>query len=143
MGLYDHKQSILRLSGYEISAWTDAGDSLSIAESDDLGAYTRGIGRGIFVASGKDGGILTMKLLQHSNDNRFLSILRNQQKNNIKSFIPIEMYFKDTLNGDDAQGSRGFFSTAKTMARGNAHNDETWVIIFEKLVINNAKGVLN
>jgi len=143
MAVYDHKQSILRLSGYEITAFSDAGDSLSIVEAADAGAYTWGTNGGVFVASGNEGLILTIQLLQHSADNAYLSALRNQQKGNIKSFVPFEMFFKDTLNGDEAVASSGFFTTAKTMARGNAHNSETWVIAFRTGRIKQAPGVHN
>ena len=144
MALYDHKQSILTLNGYEITAFSDGADALAIVHVADAGAYTIGAtGKGVFVTSGNESGTLTIQLLQHSNDNLYLSVLRNQQFNAMKSFTPIEMYFKDTLNGDEATGTRGFFTTPTGMSRGNAHNNTTWVIQFEKLIIKNSAGVFN
>ena len=144
MAIYDHKQSILTLNGYEIGDFSDAADALSMVNVADAGTYTIGPnGKGVFVTSGNESGTLTIQLLQHSADNKYLSRLRNQQISAIKSFTPIEMYFKDTLNGDENIGHRGFFTTPPTFARGNAHNAHTWVIVFERLIINNAAGVLN
>ena len=144
MALYDHKQSVLVLNGYEITAFTDAADALSITESVDAGAYTIGAnGKGVFVTNNNESGTLTIKLLQHSADNQYLSALRNQQRAAIKSFTPIEMYFKDTLNGDESVGQRGFFTSPVPLSRGNAHNDTTFVIAFEKLRSKLAAGILN
>jgi len=144
MALYDHKQSVLTLSGYEITSFDESADSVSISNISDAGAYTIGSnGSGVFVITGNKSGTLVLKLLQHSADNEVLNQLYNQQINAIKSFTPIEMYFKDTLNGDEVMGNRGFFTTAPTTARGTAHNPTTWTIVFEKIQTKYKKGVLN
>jgi len=138
---YDHKQSVLALSGYNITAFDESGDSLSIAPAGDIGAYTIGAGgRGVFVATGNESGTLTLKLLQHSEDNQFLSNQYNLQVSSLKAFTPIEMYFKDTINGDELVGTRGYFTTPPTTARGTSHNAATWTITFEKVTTKYAKG---
>ncbi|MDF7679104.1 DUF3277 family protein [Enterobacteriaceae bacterium ESL0689] len=144
MGLYRHDRSILSLNGYEITAWDESSDSFSLAPVGDDGAYTIGAGgRGVFVFTGNESGILTFKLLQHSADNKFLCDLRNQILNSQSAPTPIEMYFKDTWNGDELVGQAGFFTTPPTHARGTAHNPNTWIIQFERIVTRLAKGALN
>jgi hypothetical protein len=144
MAIYKHSQSVLTLSGYELSAFDESADSISIAPVGDEGAYTIGAsGRGVFVATGNESGVLTVKLLQHSRDNKFLSEQFAAQRNNLKNFVPIEMYFKDTLNGDEFIGTRGFFTTPPTFARGTAHNIMTWVISFEKAQFKLEQGLYN
>lgn len=139
---YDHNQSVLALSGYNITAFDETGDSVSIAPAGDVGAYTIGSsGSGVFIATGNQSGTLTIKLLQHSEDNQFLSNQYNLQVNSLKAFTPIEMYFKDTINGDAVVGTRGYFTTPPTIARGTAHNATTWTITFEKITTNYTKGV--
>lgn len=144
MAVYDHKQSVLSLSGYEITAFDESTDSISIDQTVDAGAYTIGSsGDGVFVTSGDESGTLTIKLLQHSQDNKVLSQLYNQQRNAIKSFTPIEMYFKDSLNGDEVVGTQGFFTTPPPTTRGAGHNPTTWVIVFRKIQTKYDKGALN
>ncbi|TDB43206.1 phage protein [Photorhabdus luminescens] len=144
MALYKHHQSILTLNGYEITAFDESADSVAIAPIGDDGTYTIGAsGRGVFVFTGNESGTLTIKLLQHSEDNKFLMDLRNLMINNPKIFTPIEMYFKDTLNGDEIMGSRGFFTTPPTISRGTGHNAMTFVIQFERVVTKLAKGMYN
>ncbi|BEM41651.1 hypothetical protein SME13J_02700 [Serratia marcescens] len=139
---YDHKQSVLTLSSYSITAFDESGDSLSIGPVGDIGAYTIGAGgRGVFVSTGNESGTLTLKLLQHSPDNAFLSNQYNLQVNSLKAFTPIEMYFKDTINGDEAVGTRGYFTTRPTTARGTSHNATTWTITFEKVTTQYAEGL--
>lgn len=139
---YDHKQSVLTLSGYSITCFDESGDSLSIAPAGDIGAYTIGAsGRGVFVSTGNQSGTLTLKLLQNSEDNKYLSDLYNLQVASLKVFSPIEMYFKDTVNGDELTGSRGYFTTPPTFARGTAQNATTWTIVFEKITSKLARGL--
>lgn len=144
MALYRHDRSILMLNLYEITAFDESSDSLSIAPVGDDGAYTIGAGgKGVFIFTGNESGTLTIKLLQHSADNEFLSKLRNQILNSQSAPTPIEMYFKDTWNGDELIGSRGFFTTPPTTVRGTGHNATVWTIQFERMVTKLAKGALN
>ncbi|MDF7681186.1 DUF3277 domain-containing protein [Enterobacteriaceae bacterium ESL0689] len=109
-------RSTLSLNGYEITAWDESSDSFSLAPVGDDGAYTIGAGgRGVFVFTGNESGILTFKLLQHSADNKFLCDLRNQILNSQSAPTPIEMYFKDTWNGDELVGQAGFLPRRRPM----------------------------
>lgn len=138
---YDHRQISLTLSGYSVTAFDESGDSINIAAQGDVGAYTIGAaGRGVFVANGNQSGTLTLKLLQHAEDNQFLNNQYNLQVNNIKEFTPIEMYFKDTINGDEVVGTRGYFTTPPAIARGTSHNATTWTLVFEKITRKLEKG---
>ncbi|MGJ5719635.1 phage protein [Morganella sp. B601] len=144
MAVYRHDRSILMLNGYEITAFDESSDSLSIAPVGDDGAMTVGAaGRAVFVFTGNESGTLTIKLLQHSADNEFLSGLRNHILNSQSAPTPVEMYFKDTWNGDEIIGERGFFTTPPTQARGTGHNAQTWTLQFERVVTKLAKGAFN
>ena len=140
MPRYSPDNVILKLNDYEISGFSDAGDQITLVEDSELGAYTHGTGDSVFVASGKKGGTLTLKLLQNTPSNKHLSALRNQQRNSLKDFKPLSLYIKDLINGDEAVGFEGYFSAAKNLTRGNQHNDETWVIQFKNVKIDNAEG---
>ena len=144
MAVYDHKQAVLVISGYEIKDFDDSSDAVSFAFGADAGGYTIGAnGKGVFVANGNKSGTLTLKVLQHSADNKFLSQLRNQQENNIGTFAPMPMFFRDTLNGDTVTGEKGYFTVKEGLKRGQGHNSATWTIQFEKLVQNQEKGLHN
>ena len=144
MALYDTKQIALVLNGYEIGSFDESSDSVSITQTNDAGAYTVGAnGRGVFVANGDESGTLTLKVLQHSEDNQVLNEMFNQQRNSIKSFTPIEMHLKDVLNGDEITGYNGFFTTPSAFTRGTAHNATTWTIQFERIYSKLKKGAFN
>ena len=144
MALYDHKQCTLILNGHEINSFDESSDCISVTHNADAGAFTVGAnGRGVFVANGDESGTLTIKVMQHSADNEFLSSLLNQQRNAIKSFIPIEMHLKDVLNGDEITGMKGFFTTVPPYTRGTAHNSTTWIIVFERMAMDLKRGIFN
>ncbi|NBM97334.1 phage protein [Proteus sp. G2660] len=144
MALYRHDRSILTINGYEITAFDESGDSISVAPIGDDGAFTIGAsGGGVFVFTGNESATLTIKLLQHSADNKFLSDLRNQILNSQSAPAPIEFYLKDTWNGDEIVGHVGFFTTPPTIARGTSHNPTQWVLQFEKVITKLAKGAHN
>lgn len=144
MALYRHDRSILTINGYEITAFDESADSLSIAPVADDGAFTLGAnGRSVYVFTGNESGTLTLKLLQHSADNNFLSDLRNQILSSQSAPTPMEFYFKDTWNGDEIVGHVGFFTTPPTTARGTSHNPTQWTMQFERVLTKLAKGVYN
>lgn len=144
MALYRHDRSILTINGYEITAFDESADSISIAPAGDDGAFTIGAnGRSIFIFTGNESGTLTIKLLQHSTDNKFLADLRNQILNSQSAPTPMEFYFKDTWNGDEIVGHVGFFTTPPATARGTAHNATQWVMQFERVITKLAKGAYN
>lgn len=144
MAIYRHDRSVLTLNGYEITAWDESTDSFSLSPIGDDGAYTIGAaGNGVFVFTGNESGVLTFKLLQHSEDNKFLSDLRNQILSSQSAPTPIEMYMKDTWNGDEFVGHAGFFTTPPTHSRGTGHNPNTWTIQFDRIKTKLAKGALN
>ncbi|MGG7074329.1 phage protein [Campylobacter sp. 9BO] len=134
MARYQHDHAVLLINGYEITAYADGGTALSIERGTDAGAYTIGAsGRGVFVGSCNQSGTLTLSLLQHSEDCKFLQDLYNQQRSNFKSFKPLSLDFKDTLNGDELTGQHGFFISDGTFSRGDSHNPTEFKIAFEKI----------
>ncbi len=121
------------INGYEIKDWADGGDVISYAYVTDAGAMTIGArGRGVFVANQNRSTTLTIKLLQHSPDNKFLNRLSALQRSNMKGFTALTLSIRDLINEDRASGTSGFFTTLPGLVRGNAHNDTTHVIVFEQ-----------
>lgn len=121
------------INGYEIKDWADGGDVISFAYNNDAGAMTVGSrGRGVFVANQNRSATLTIKLLQHTPDNKFLQRLTAQQRDSLKTFTPLTLAIRDLINEDRATGVSGFFTTLPGLVRGNAHNDTTHVIVFER-----------
>ncbi|MBR8461477.1 DUF3277 family protein [Campylobacter sp. faydin G-24] len=134
MARYQHDYAVLLLNGYEINAYADGADALSIENGADAGAYTIGAsGKGVFLGSCNQSGTLTLKLLQHSEDVKFLQDLYNTQRNNFKAFTPLTMEFKDTLNGDSVVGLNGFFVSDGNFSRGDGHNPAEFKISFERI----------
>jgi hypothetical protein len=130
---FDPKLHSVLLNGYEIKDWADGADVISYAYQTDAGAMTIGSrGRGVFVANQNRSTILTLKLLQHTPDNKYLNRLAAQQRNNLKTFVPLILAIRDLINEDRATGIQGFFTTLPGLVRGNAHNDTTHVIVFEQ-----------
>ncbi|EQB4333134.1 phage protein [Providencia stuartii] len=144
MAIYNHKRLMVSINGYEITAFDESADSIAIAPVGDDGAFTIGAsGRGVYVFTGNESATLTLKLLQHSEDNQFLSNLRNQILSSQSAPTPLELYIKDTWNGDEIVGHVGFFTTPPTVTRGASHNPIQWTIQFERVITKLAKGAQN
>lgn len=142
MARYQHDQIVLLINGYEITAYSEGATPLSIERGADAGAYTIGAsGRGVFAGSCNQSGTLTLSLLQHSEDCKFLQDLYNNQRSNFKNFKPLTMDFKDTLNGDELTGQNGFFISDGTFARGDGHNPTEFKISFERIYKTLENGV--
>lgn len=135
MARYQHDTIVLLINGYEITAYADGSDVISIENAADAGAYTIGAnGRGVFVGNCNQSGTLTLKLLQHSEDCKFLQDLYNQQRAEFGNHDDlITMEFKDTLNGDALSGINGFFLNDGGLKRGDAHNPTEFKIAFERI----------
>ena len=134
MARYQHDTIVLYLNGYEITAYADGSDVISIENAADAGAYTIGAnGRGVFVGSCNQSGTLTLKLLQHSEDCKFLQDLYNLQRSDFKKDNLLTLEFKDTLNGDELSGINGFFVNDGGLKRGDAHNPTEFKIAFERI----------
>lgn len=144
MSVYNHKRLMVSINGYEFTAFDESADSLSIAPVGDDGAFTIGAnGRGVYVFSGNESATVTLKLLQHSEDNAFLSRLRNQILSSQSAPTALELYIKDTWNGDEIIGHVGFFTTPPTITRGTSHNPTQWTVQFERVITKLAKGAHN
>lgn len=121
------------INGYEIQDWADGGDVISYAYQNDAGTMTVGArGRGVFVANQNRSTILTLQLLQHGPANKYLNRLSSLQRTNLKSFSALTLTIRDLINEDRATGESGFFTTLPGLVRGNAHNNTTHVIVFER-----------
>lgn len=130
---FDPAQHSVLIDGYEFKDWGDGTDVISFQYNADAGALTVGArGRGVFVANQNRSATLTLKLLQHGPDNRFLNRRAALQRDNLKGFMPMTLTIRDLLNEDRAIGERGYFTTLPGLTRGNAHNETTWVIVFER-----------
>lgn len=144
MAMYNQDLSVLTISNYNITGFENAQDAIVIAPVGDDGDITYGVNDdGVFVHSSNKGGIITIKLLQHCESNAFLNDLRNTQINYPKSFSPIPVYFKDTLNGDEIFLAECFFTTPPTHTRGTGHNTTTWTLKATKMETKLKKGVYN
>lgn len=142
MAIFDPKQVVVLLDGKEISDWSDGSDVINATNQVDAGQMVIGAnGTGIFIASPDKSGKLTLKIKQHSADNAYLSKLYNQQKNSIKTYIPITLAIRDLINDDVVTATKGYFTTPSPYVRGNGHNATTWTLVFEQMTMNLEKGV--
>lgn len=144
MAVFDPKQVSVLLNGYEISDWSDGGTAITAQHNADAGAYTMGAdGSGVFVVNPDQSLTLTLVLKQHSADNKWFNDKLKQQIGSIKTFKPFALEIRDLVNGDLVTASGGYFTTRPNYVRGTTHNAETWVIVFDKGVINLEKGLGN
>lgn len=143
MAVFDPKEVIVLLDGKEISDWADGSDVINLAYQKDDGEYVIGAnGTGVFIANTDKSGKLTLKVKQHSADNAYLIKLRNQQKNSIKTFVPMTLSIRDLMNGDVVTAVKGYFTTPPTFVRGQGHNAQTWTLVFEQITqMNLEKGI--
>lgn len=133
MAVYDHKQVTVLLGGVEISDWADGGDVIDVKHNVDAGQMLIGSdGKGVFIANQDESVTVTLKIKQHSPDNKFLSDKKTLQRSNIGSFVPLSLHIKDLVNGDLVTAQKGYFTTLTGYTRGPAHNAQVWVIVFEK-----------
>lgn len=140
---FDPKFHSVLINGYEIKDWAKGGDAISYVYNTDAGALAMGSrGNGVFVANQDQSTTLTLKLLQHSPDNKFLQRLSAQQRNNFKTFVPLTLAIRDLINEDRASGTEGFFTTLPGLVRGDVANDTTHVIVFVQgnIVLENGAG---
>lgn len=141
MAVFDPKQVTVLLGGVEISDWADGGDVIDVKHNVDAGTMTIGAdGRGVFVANPDESVTVTLKIKQHSADNKFLTDKKTLQRSNIGSFVPFSLHIKDLINGDLVTAQKGYFTTLTGFTRGTAHNASVWVIAFEKGNIKLEKG---
>ncbi|AOJ86729.1 hypothetical protein WS87_08610 [Burkholderia sp. MSMB0856] len=144
MAVFDPKQVSVLINGVPIDDWSDGADVIQAEYNTDAGATTIGAnGKGVFVASANQSGKVTLKIKQHSPDNKYLNGLRTQQETRLKSFTPLELNIRDLLNEDVVTASKGFFTTRPKFARGDGHNPTEWVIEFETLNMELEKGLWN
>lgn len=142
MAIFDPKQVVVLLDGKEISDWADGSDVISATNQVDAGQMIIGAnGTGVFIASPDKSGKLTLKIKQHSPDNAHLSKLFNQQKNSIKTFLPITLAIRDLINDDVVTATKGYFTTPTEYTRGDGHNAQTWTFVFEQMTMNLEAGV--
>lgn len=142
MARFDPKEVTVLIDGREISDWADGADVISIAYQTDDGEYVIGAnGTGVFVANTNKSGKLTLKIKQHSSDNAHLIKLRNQQKNSLKTFMPMTLSIRDLMNGDVVTATKGYFTTPPTFVRGQGHNAQTWTFVFEQMTLNLEQGI--
>src|SRR5690606_14326038 len=142
MAIYDHNQLSVLINGYEIRDWADGADVLKLEFAKAAGEMKMGSnGSGVFVANADRSATLTLKLKQHSPDNKFLNKLRVLQDSNLKAFLPLTLEVRDLLNEDLVSATKGYFTTRPSYTRGNAVNDTSWVIVFERASVNLEQGV--
>ncbi|AWX14148.1 hypothetical protein CEP49_06090 [Mergibacter septicus] len=141
MAIFDPTQVSVLINGVQITDWADGSDVISVTRNEDVGAWTMGAnGTGVFVSNPNKSGKLTLKVKQHSPDNKFLNKLLNGQQNNISSQNSISLAIRDLLNEDVVTGENGRFTTPPAYTRGNGHNPTTWTIEFEKIEIDLENG---
>jgi hypothetical protein len=142
MKQFDPKQVTVVLGGRTFGDWSDGGDVITLEPTGDAGAPTEGAdGRGVFVHNPSRAHKLTLKIKQHSEDNRILNQWHALQRSNPKAFTPLTLTVRDLLNEDAATASNGMFQGAPKLVRGNGHNGMEWSIWFETGSITLEKGL--
>ncbi|WP_435635259.1 phage structural protein [Pseudomonas solani] len=142
MAIYDQNQLSVLINGYEIRDWASGADALKLAFNNAAGTLKMGSnGSGVFVANNDRSATLTLKLQQHSADNKYLNGLRALQDGNLKAFVPLTLEVRDLLNEDLISATKGYFTTRPEVTRGSEANDIQWVIVFERANVSLEQGV--
>lgn len=133
MAEYSHKRFIVSLNSFETSItvdeWDNSADSFSFGKTGESLSLTEAFGNHVFIDSGSNSHTLQIKLMQHGKNQRDLRKLQAMQSKDISS-VSINLFAKDPINGDEMIATGGKIQTPATSARGNAHNSNTWVILF-------------
>ena len=138
--MYDPSRVSLKLNSIKIDGLASGSDSISLARNEGMGSHTFGLdGRGVWVHNTNKSGQLTIKLQQHAKANKILTDWANAQDDLLTSEL-LSLEIKDLINGDTVSGVNGRILTPTNYVRGTEHNDNTWVIEFERVSINLEEG---
>lgn len=141
MAEYSHKRFLFSINGITFDGWDNSADSFSLAPIGDFGAFTNGFGNHVWVDSGDYSETLTFKLMQHHPNNSDMQELVNNYKDNgptLTNRITFRAY--DTINKEEFYATDGRITNGGTLARGNAHNPNTWTIVFPEVSHKLPKG---
>ncbi|SET17303.1 phage protein [Thorsellia anophelis] len=139
---FDPSQHVVLINGREIKDWTKDADAISLVFNAAAGENVMGVsGKGVFISDPDRSATLTIKMLQHSPDNKFLNDLQNIQRNDMKNFKAMSLEIRDLINQDVASAANGYFTDIPGFVRGVGHNTTQWVMVFQQANIKLEGGV--
>lgn len=130
---FDPSQHVILINGREVKDWTKDADAINLAFNAPAGENIMGVsGKGVFIANPDKSATLTIKMLQHSPDNKFLNDLQSSQRSDLGKFKPLTLEIRDLVNADVATAQNGYFTTVPNFVRGVGHNATAWAIVFQQ-----------
>ena len=132
MKQYTYSDTITLINGVEISGFADGDDVVKFERLTDSASHKVGVDGEMSVAVSSDkSGMATIKLMQTSSSNKYLSGLINLQESGF--FSPIFIQFKDVNNLDLVSGTQGYIKKQAAMNRGAGIVAQEWSIIVERM----------
>ena len=129
---YSFLNTLLLVNGVEIGGYDEGDDVIVLERINDSASHKVGADGEMSVAISADrSGTITFRLMQTADSNQYLSGLISAQENG--AFSPLFVQFKDTKGGDLGSGTQGYIPKPATMTRGNATNNQEWIITVERL----------
>lgn len=137
---YSFQNIIFLVNGVDITGFDEGDDVIALARINDSAAHKIGTdGEMTLSISADRSGTATIRLMQSSNLNAYLSGLINAQENG--AFVPIFAQMKDVKGGDFGSGTQGYIKRPADMVRGTNANSQEWVIVLERLDMLHVGGV--
>ena len=119
---YSFANTTVLVNGVELSGYDEGDDVIKAVRAKQSGSHKVGVDGEMTVSFTSDkSGIVTVRLMQSSDSNSFLSAIVSASENG--SFVPIALLFKNTATGETFGGSQGYIQKHPDMSRGeNANN---------------------
>jgi len=136
---YSAQNVNLNFLGHNFSGFADGDDVIQIERSVQSMTKLVGMqGDGVFTQSADSSGMVTIKLLQNSQTNKFLSIKQAATEAGVIASGPLIM----TEAGSDARAScmRTVIQGPPNMVRGAGHNVVEWVFLSMDITIGHGFG---
>jgi hypothetical protein len=124
----------LFINGVEITDYGEGDDVIKASRLNDAASHKMGADGRMAVAIHADrSGEITIKIMQTSPSNQYLSSLVALQGGGPGTFVPIVGLFQDPHRQDRGVGSFGYIKKHADVQRGVAVNEHEWTFVFERL----------
>lgn len=131
MKQYSAANNILLVNGIEITGFDEGDDVIKGERTKDSASDKVGVDGEMSVSYTQDkSGMVTIRLMSTSDSNGFLMAIVNAAENG--AFVPVNVMFKNTNNGEVLGGSQGYIKRPPNISRGENVTAQEWQIKVER-----------
>lgn len=131
MKAYSWANVILLVNGIPIQGFDEGDDVFKGARTKDSAQDKVGVDGEMTVSYTQDkSGTITIRLLQSSDSNAFLSGIVNAAENGV--FTPIAVMLRNVVTQETAGGSQGYIKRIPDISRGENATSQEWMIRLER-----------